>query len=56
MCANDKGISLALTAKCLGGRVAARLFSQRAFDLSKFTFTKRVFCDLKEWLCRENRY
>jgi hypothetical protein len=46
MCANDKGISRALTAKCLGGRVAARLISQGAFDLSKFTFAKRVFCDL----------
>lgn len=55
-CANDKGISRALTEKYLGQRAAAKLFSQGDFDLTEFTFANGIFCDVKERLCRHDRY
>ncbi|HEY9134150.1 MAG TPA: YcgJ family protein [Dyella sp.] len=56
MCADEKGISRELTAKYLGEKTAAKLFSQGDFDLTAFTYSNGVFCDTKERLCRANRY
>jgi hypothetical protein len=56
MCADDKGVSQALTTKYLGNKAATRLFSQGQFDVTRFTFANGVFCDTNEQVCRENRY
>lgn len=56
VCANDKGISRELTQKYLGQKAATRLASQGDFDRTEFTFANGVFCDVKERLCREDRY
>ena len=56
VCANDRGISRALTARYLGSRAAARAFSQGGFDPTEFTFANGVFCDVKVRLCRQDRY
>jgi Fels-1 Prophage Protein-like len=56
MCASDTGISRSLTEKYLGVRTATRLFSKGPFSLTEFTFANGIFCDVKERLCRMNRY
>jgi len=56
LCANDQGISRELTARHLGEKAAARLFSQGEFDRTEFTLANGVFCDTKERLCRKDRY
>ncbi|PMS36397.1 Fels-1 prophage protein [Trinickia symbiotica] len=56
MCANDKGVSRELTSRYLGKKAAARLFSQGEFSQTEFTFANGIFCDVKERLCRENRF
>lgn len=56
VCANDHGISRTLTEKHLGKKAADRLAALGEFDLSKFTFSNGVFCDVKARLCREDRY
>lgn len=56
ICVNDKGISQALTASHLGKAAAARLSSEEEADLTEFTFANGIFCDVKERLCREDRY
>ncbi|MCY1181970.1 Fels-1 Prophage Protein-like protein [compost metagenome] len=57
VCANDKGISRALTEKYLGKKAAATdVFTSSDVDLSEFTFANGIFCDVKERLCREDRY
>jgi hypothetical protein len=56
LCANEKGISRELTSRYLGKKAAARLFSQGEFSLTEFTFANGIFCDVKERLCRENRF
>ena len=56
LCANDEGVSRELTEKNLGTKVAAKLFSQGDFNLTEFTFANGIFCDVKERLCREDRY
>nr|WP_213302753.1 YcgJ family protein [Paraburkholderia sacchari] len=56
ICANDQGISRALTEKYLGRHAAEKVFSQGDFDLTEFTFANGVFCDVKERLCRQDRY
>ncbi|ARK62900.1 YcgJ family protein [Burkholderia pseudomallei] len=56
VCADDQGISRALTERYLGKRVAAKAFSQGDFDPTEFTFANGVFCDVKERLCRDDRY
>ena len=56
MCADDKGVSRELTARYLGEKAAAKLFSQGKFDLTEFTFANGIFCDVKERLCREDRF
>lgn len=55
-CANEHGISRALTELYLGKPTASKLFNQGDFDLSEFTFSNGIFCDTKERLCREDRY
>lgn len=56
VCANDKGISRNLTERHLGKKAATKLFSQGDFDLTEFTFANGIFCDVKERLCRADRY
>lgn len=56
MCADQKGISFGLTASYLGDEAENKLLSQGDFDLTEFTFTNGIFCDVKERLCREDRY
>ena len=56
MCANDKGVSRSLTEKYLGKKAATRVFSQGDFDPTEFTFANGIFCDVKERLCRKDRY
>ncbi|MGF6604865.1 hypothetical protein P3T23_009621 [Paraburkholderia sp. GAS448] len=56
LCASDKGVSRKLTVKYLGKRAATNLFSQGDFDRTQFTFANGIFCDVKERLCREDRY
>lgn len=57
VCADDKGISRELTEKYLGKKAAANeLFTTSNVDLTAFTFANGIFCDVKERLCREDRY
>ena len=57
VCANGTdGISRPLTEKYLGKKVASKLSSQGDFDPTEFTFANGIFCDVKERLCREDRY
>ena len=55
-CANSTGVSRGLTEKYLGKSAATKLFSQGDFDLTEFTFSNGIFCDVKERLCRQDRY
>ncbi|WP_317986748.1 YcgJ family protein [Comamonas odontotermitis] len=57
VCANDKGISRDLTEKYLGKKAAANeVLTSSDVDLTEFTFANGLFCDVKERLCREDRY
>ncbi|UVL60875.1 YcgJ family protein [Pseudomonas sp. B21-032] len=57
VCANDKGISRELTEKYLGKKAATTdIFTSSDVDLTEFTFVNGIFCDVKERLCREDRY
>lgn len=57
VCANDQGISRALTRKYLGKKAAANeVFTASGVDLTEFTFANGIFCDVKERLCRVDRY
>ena len=57
VCANDKGLSRALTETYLGKKAAANeVFTSSNVDLTEFTFANGIFCDVKERLCREDRY
>lgn len=57
ICADSaKGVSRDKTEKYLGEKAAKRLFSQGEFDTTEFTFANGTFCDVKERLCREDRY
>lgn len=57
LCADGKsGVSRELTEKHLGKKAATKLFSQGDFDATQFTFAGGIFCDVKERLCREDRY
>ncbi|WP_460421484.1 YcgJ family protein [Pseudomonas sp. ZL2] len=57
VCANDKGISRELTEKYLGKKAATTdVFTSSDVDLTEFTFANGIFCDVKERLCREDRY
>jgi hypothetical protein len=56
VCADDRGISRELTERHLGSKAAAKAFSQGDFDPTTFTFANGIFCDVKERLCRKDRY
>lgn len=56
MCVDNRGVSSRLTQKHLGNQAAIKLFSQGDFDQKEFTFANGIFCDVKERLCREDRY
>jgi hypothetical protein len=56
ICADDNGVSQKLTEKYLGRKAAQAAFSQGSFDVTEFTFANGIFCDVKERLCRANRY
>ncbi|MBV8271538.1 MAG: hypothetical protein JO067_04630 [Cupriavidus sp.] len=56
VCADDHGISRELTERHLGSKAAAKAFSQGDFDQTAFTFANGIFCDVKERLCRKDRY
>lgn len=45
-----------LTRKYLGEKAAENLQSLQGYDPSEFTFANGVFCDVKEKLCRDDRY
>lgn len=55
-CADEKGISFGLTESYLDKDAAAKLLSQGDFNLTEFSFANGIFCDVKERLCREDRY
>ncbi|MDN0088295.1 YcgJ family protein [Yersinia nurmii] len=57
VCADAKnGISVPLTERYLGKKKSQRLASQGDFDRTQFTFVNGIFCDVKERLCRKDRY
>ena len=56
ICVSSDGISPALTRKYLGEKAAENLQSLQGYDPSEFTFSNGVFCDVKEKLCRDDRY
>lgn len=56
VCANNNGLSRELTERYLGKKSAAKLVSQEGFDPTEFTFANGIFCDVKERLCRKDRY
>jgi len=56
VCADKNGLSAPLTEKYLGKNAGKKLTSQGDFDHTQFTFANGVFCDVKEKLCREDRY
>jgi hypothetical protein len=56
VCADDKGISRELTEKYLGKRAATQSFSHGDSIQTEFTFATGTFCDVKERLCRRDRY
>jgi hypothetical protein len=56
ICADEKGISRELIERYLGKKAAGKAFSQGDFDRTKFTFANGIFCDVKERLCRKDRY
>lgn len=56
ICADTSGVSELLTEKYLGKKRSQHLISQGEFDHSEFTFANGIFCDVKEKLCRKDRY
>lgn len=56
VCADKSGISALLTEKYLDKKRSQQLMSQGDFDHSEFTFANGIFCDVKEKLCRKDRY
>ncbi|HGM5323934.1 TPA: YcgJ family protein [Serratia marcescens] len=55
-CADTSGVSVSLTEKYLGKKRSLQLTSQGEFDHSEFTFANGIFCDVKEKVCRKDRY
>ena len=56
MCADVHGLSVPLTEKYVGKHAADVLRSENRIDLTEFTFVDGIFCDVKERLCRDDRY
>ncbi|ECI4012058.1 hypothetical protein DN310_22780 [Salmonella enterica subsp. salamae] len=55
-CADSGGISFALTKHYAGSAQLKKLKFMRDFDRTAFTFSNGIFCDVKERLCRQDRY
>lgn len=55
-CADAKGISDALTTRFLGNTRGEKLKAQGMFDRTAFTFANGIYCDVKEKVCRKDRY
>ncbi|MGO1003934.1 YcgJ family protein [Lysobacter sp. CA196] len=56
VCANKKGLSHALTEKHNGMRTAMNAFADKDMDMYEFTLANGIFCDVRERLCRKDRY
>lgn len=56
ICADEHGVSVALTTKYLGKRQGDKLAVAGEFDTTAFTFRGGLFCDTIERLCRNDRY
>lgn len=56
ICADEHGVSVALTTKYLGQKQGNKLTAAGKFDTSAFTFRGGLFCDTTERLCRDDRY
>lgn len=56
ICADPDGISPGLTEKYLGEKAAKELKALGEYNPKEFTFLNGVFCDVKEKLCRNDRY
>ncbi|ALR75862.1 YcgJ family protein [[Enterobacter] lignolyticus] len=56
VCADSNGLSAPLTEKYLGKNAGKKLASLGDFDHTQFTFANGIFCDVKEKLCRKDRY
>jgi hypothetical protein len=56
ICANDKGLSRELMKKYLDYNTATKKLPPDDLDLTSFTFSNGISCDVKERLCREDRY
>lgn len=55
ICVNSDGISPELTRKYLGEK-PLKTYNHYKATISEFTFANGVFCDVKEKLCRDDRY
>lgn len=55
-CADDGGVSDALTTKYLGKKKGEQLAAQGDFDRSAFTFANGVYCNTRAHMCRKDRY
>ncbi|MEH4266063.1 YcgJ family protein [Klebsiella aerogenes] len=56
ICADATGISHSLTTTYLGAKKGQQLAAQGAFDRTAFTFSNGIYCDIKEKICRKDRY
>jgi hypothetical protein len=56
ICADASGVSIPLTEKYVGKTRADKLKAMGEFDTTAFTFATGLSCDVKEKLCRQDRY
>ncbi|STB68501.1 Fels-1 Prophage Protein-like [Citrobacter freundii] len=56
ICADEHGLSVALTTKYLGQEQGNKLAASGQFDTTVFTFHSGLFCDTTGRLCRDDRY
>lgn len=56
ICADARGISVSLTEKYRGKIKSDNLQRIKNLDLSSFTFSTGIHCDVKERLCQQVRY
>ncbi|WP_218083551.1 YcgJ family protein [Escherichia coli] len=56
ICTDSHGVSPALTEKYLGRKAAENLRTVGEYNPEEFTFSNGIFCDVKEKLCRDDRY
>lgn len=55
-CADEHGVSVSLTRKYAGQEQGERLAAAGEYDPKTFTFRGGVFCEVRERVCREDRY